>query len=320
VLKILGAALFMLVLAAGAFYAWASLTTGRRLGRTFATHSVDFPIPFPVTEEEVRRQRLTPEAAQQIASQRALERGKHLVESRYACGGCHGGDFSGGVMVDAAPIGRLLGPNLTRGKGGRTLQYAPADWDRIVRHGIRPDGRPAAMPSEDFQRMTDQELSDIIVFLGAQPPVDNEVPPVALGPLGKILLATGRLPLSADLIESHDTPHAVSPPEPGATAEFGQHLAGVCRGCHRADLAGGPIVGGDPGWPPASNLTPHASGLAGWTYQQFVVSMREGRRPDGTPLRVPMIEVLPYAQEMTEVELEALWTYLQSVPPVPSRD
>ena len=42
--------------------------------------------------------------------------------------------------------------------------YEPADWDRIVRHGLLSDGRPAAMPSEDFQMMSDQELSDIIAL------------------------------------------------------------------------------------------------------------------------------------------------------------
>jgi hypothetical protein len=47
--------------------------------------------------------------------------------------------------------------------------------------------------------------------------------------------------------------------------------------------------------------------------------MREGRRPDGAALRLPMTLVLPFAQKMTEVELEALWTYLRSLPPVAAR-
>ena len=47
--------------------------------------------------------------------------------------------------------------------------------------------------------------------------------------------------------------------------------------------------------------------------------MLEGQRPDGTELRLPMTLMMPYAQRMTEVELEALWTYLGSVSPMPSR-
>jgi hypothetical protein len=47
--------------------------------------------------------------------------------------------------------------------------------------------------------------------------------------------------------------------------------------------------------------------------------MREGKRPDGTEIKPPMTLVLPYVQNMTEVELEALWMYLRSVTPVPAR-
>ncbi len=92
--------------------------------------------------------------------------------------------------------------------------------------------------------------------------------------------------------------------------------AGPTTGCQRADLSGGPIAGGDPSWVPARNLTPHADGLAGWTYEQFVAAMRDGMRPNGTTLLLPMTIVLPYARRMTDVEMEALWVYLRSVPPV----
>ena len=45
----------------------------------------------------------------------------------------------------------------------------------------------------------------------------------------------------------------------------------------------------------------------------------QGKRPDGTALRVPMSEVVPYAAKMSDVEVEALWMYLQSLPVAPSR-
>jgi mono/diheme cytochrome c family protein len=169
-------------------------------------------------------------------------------------------------MIDAPPIGRLFGPNLTGGAGSRTVGFTPADWDRIVRHGVRRDGKPAVMPSDDFERMTDQELSDVIAYIQSHPAVDNEVPPRSFGPVGNI------------------------------------------------------IVGGDPSWPPARNLTPHSTGLGGWTFAQFVAAMREARRPDGTILRAPMSTMPVYAQKMTDVELEALWTYLKSLPEVASRN
>jgi mono/diheme cytochrome c family protein len=245
-----------------------------------------------------------------------VERGRHLVFARYACVECHNPGFVGGVMIDAFPIGTLLGPNLTLGKGSRTLNYTAKDWDHLVRHGILPDGRAAVMPSEDYQRMSDQELSDIVAFIRSNPPADNTVPKSTLGPLGKILVATGQLPTSVSIIGDHQSPHLVYPPVPAPTAEFGKHLAAICSGCHSPDFAGGPIKGGDPAWPPARNLTPHATGLAGWTNEQFNAAMKQSVRPDGTPLREPMTLVAKYAANMTPMELEALWLYFQSLPPV----
>lgn len=253
-----------------------------------------------------------------LAASRAVARGEHLVRAIYACSECHGDDFSGGVMVDDPALGRLLGPNLTMGEGGVTADFTPSDWDRIVRHGVRHDGTPAVMPSEDYARMSTRELSDIIAYIRAQPPVDNVVPPVELGPVGTVLIALGELPLSADTITDHQAPHETLPPASEANAEYGEHLAAVCTGCHRATLVGGPIASGDPSWIPAANLTPHEAGLGQWSFEDFDTAMREGRRPDGSSVRDPMSRMTPYAQRMSEVEMRALWAYLQSLPAQPT--
>jgi mono/diheme cytochrome c family protein len=305
-LKIAGIVLAGLILVALGLYAWASYAAGAKLSRKYATHRVDFSIPS--AEDQLERHA------------EALARGRHLVASRYGCSECHGSNFGGGVMIDNAAIGRVLGPNLTAGKGSATLGYTAADWDRIVRHGIKRNGTPALMPSQDFRAMTDQELSDIVVFIRSQPAVDSKVPAPALGPVGRLLIASGRLPLSADLISPHDKPHAASPPAVGATVEFGRHLAATCMGCHQNDLGGGTIVGGDPSWPPAANLTPGPDGLAGWKFADFARAMRQGKRPDGTPLRPPMANVSIYAAGMTETEMQALWSYLRSVPALADRE
>ncbi len=141
---------------------------------------------------------------------------------------------------------------------------------------------------------------------------------MALGPLGKVLVATGQMPIAVERIRDHNAPHAIAPPEAGATAEFGRHLTAICTGCHRENLAGGPIVGGDPAWVPARNITPHTEGLGSWTYEQFAKTMREGTRPDGTPVQPPMSFVMPYANRMTDVEMQAIWTYLRTVPAQPT--
>ncbi|HET7468670.1 MAG TPA: cytochrome c [Gemmatimonadales bacterium] len=319
VLSIVGILVLILIVGALGFYVWASVTTSRKLARVYQVHTMDFPIPFPLAAEEVARRKLTPAEADSVARDEALARGRHLITSRYPCIGCHGARLGGGTMVDAAPIGRILGPNLTAGRGGRTAGFQAADFDRIVRHGVKPGGLPALMPSVDFHHMSDQELSDIIVYLRAQPPVDSLVPAPTLGPLGKVLIATGKVQLSADLIAAEGAAHDALPPPTAPTIEFGRHLATTCTGCHGANLAGGPIPGGDPSWPPAANLTPDASGLGSWSFEQFEALLRQAKRPDGRKLLEPMAGVTVLARNMTDVEIEALWKFLRSIPAVPSR-
>jgi mono/diheme cytochrome c family protein len=252
-----------------------------------------------------------------IATEYAVARGRHLAATFYACAECHGTDFGGGVMVDDPAMGRLLGPNLTTGAGSRTLAYTAADWDRMVRHGVKPDGTGSPMPSRDYFVMSDRELSDIVSYIRSMPPVDKAVPAVSLGPVMKALVATGRMSLSAEVHPTrHALTHAALPPAEVADATYGRHLAQTCSGCHGAEFAGGPIVEGPPDWPPAANLTP--AGLAGWTVEDFRRALVEGRSKDGRALRAPMAGMTRMAAQMTDVELRALWAFFSTLPPRPA--
>src|SRR5262245_32758105 len=138
-LKIVAVIVAVLILAVIGAYIWATIASNRIRAQTYAVHAYDLQIPFPIAESEAPGASDADRA--QLASDRAIERGRHLVESRYVCVECHGANFAGGTMIDAFPIGRILGPNITTGKGSRTLTYKPADWDRIVRHGVLPNGQ-----------------------------------------------------------------------------------------------------------------------------------------------------------------------------------
>jgi mono/diheme cytochrome c family protein len=274
------------------------------------------PVPWPLSAEDAAAAREAWVAAGQAgepdleaaARLAAVRRGKHLAEARYGCLECHGADFGGGVMIDDPMVGEVKGPNLTAGQGGVVAGYTPADWDRIVRHGVKRGGTPAIMPSDDFVAMSDQELSDLIAYVSSVPPVDRAAPPVSLGPLGAYLVASGEMRLTA-LAPTPQT-HAPLPPDAKPDATFGAHLVQVCTGCHGAELRGGPIPGAPPQWAPASDLR----AITDWSFDQFVTAMRQGVRPDGTALRPPMTIMAPYATRMTEVELRALWAYISAAP------
>jgi hypothetical protein len=110
----------------------------------------------------------------------------------------------------------------------------------------------------------------------------------------------------------HDGPRPAAP-ERGVTAEYGEYLAGLCTLCHGAGFSGGPIPGTPPSDPPALNLTP-AGRLQNWTLEEFITAMRTGATPGGPQLRD---EFMPYSifVDMTDEELQAIWLYLQSLPP-----
>lgn len=244
----------------------------------------------------------------------AIARGTYLIDHVLNCKICHATDFGGRAEVDNAMVGRLWAPNLTAGEGSATRNYTAVDWVRSIRHGVAPDGhRLILMPSEEFQTFSDGDLGAIVAAVKAMPAVNRADEGIQLGPLGRALLVTGQVRFAFDSIKHAGTRADVPV---AATLEWGNVLIGACRGCHGEGLSGGPIPGGDPNWPPAANLTTHETGLKTWTIQDFSRALRQGKRPDGTDVRLPM----PWASYagMTDADVEALFRAIQAAPPKPA--
>lgn len=241
----------------------------------------------------------------------AIERGRYLVDHQFNCKICHSQDLGGRAEIDDFLIGRLWGPNLTTGDGSVVRDFTPVDWARAIRHGVDPAGRRLMlMPSEDYFSFSDDDIGAVVAYIQSLPPIDRANRGVRLGPLGRVLLATGTVTFAFDKIE-HGAVRSTA--TPSATVAWGQVLLTTCTGCHGPGLSGGPIPGGDPSWLPARNLTPHETGLASWTQADFFTAIREGRRPDGTAINLPM-PWQAYAG-LSDTDIEAMWLYLQTVPP-----
>lgn len=243
----------------------------------------------------------------------ALAHGKHLAETR-GCNDCHGKDYAGNRVIEDGAMGKLHGPNLTRGKGGRVAAFKDEDWVRAIRHGVGPDGLGLfIMPSEEYAHFSDEDLGALIAYLKTIPAVDRERVPTELGPVSRVLLATGKMKLAAEVIDHPNLkPKSI---EPAVSVEYGRYVAASCMGCHGPNFSGGKIEVGPPSWPQAANLTPHTDArLAKWTEADFLQVMRTAKRPDGTDLD----PVMPRAfGQMNDVELKALWTFFKSLPATP---
>ncbi len=243
----------------------------------------------------------------------SLERGKYLFESR-GCVDCHGANGGGRTFVDDGKGLKFAGPNIT--PGGVVAAYKPDDWVRIIRHGVKPSGQPAmVMPSEDYNRFTDQDLASLVAYVRALPPVAGGAAVVQLPPPVRVLYGFGAIKDAAAKID-----HSLPPAQPvaaGVNVPHGAYVANMCIGCHGEKLSGGKIPGGPPDWPAAANLTP-GEGSAMTQYKDsaaFMAMLRTGKRPDGTPIKVMPFESLA---KMNDVDAQAMYEFLKTVPARPA--
>jgi mono/diheme cytochrome c family protein len=264
-------------------------------------------ILYILTERQFRRHYDVTAQALTIPDDAAtLARGKHLVDNVTNCHDCHAKDLGGRVIFDGGVlVARLAGPNLTRGKGGIGAHYSDADWVRALKHGLRRDGSPLiVMPSQWFARLPASDMAAMIAYLKTLPPVDREMPAVAAGPLGRLMVLREPKLIPAQIIDHAQPLAAAAPVELVAR---GEHLASIagCRSCHKSDL-----VGGDGPPPGSSNITP--VGIGSWTKGDFFRTLRTGRTPDNRTLSETMPRALG---NMSDEELDAIWAYLKTVPP-----
>jgi mono/diheme cytochrome c family protein len=243
--------------------------------------------------------------------QASIARGEHIATIRM-CGHCHMDNLSG--RTDGAPVLVTLSvPNLTSGTGGVGATDTDEDWVRAIRHGVGHDGRGLVlMPSRIWYYLSDEDLGELIAYLKSLPPVDHELVPTDLGPLGRVMLALGQLPPEIEpnvLVIDHDGPRPVAP-QPGMTVEYGKYLAMTCSLCHGSNLNGQTIREGGNVYV-APNLTMGGE-MRAWTEEDFIATMRTGVTPGGHQLK----DFMPwkYFGQMTDNELKAVWLYLQSLP------
>lgn len=120
--------------------------------------------------------------------------------------------------------------------------------------------------------------------------------------------------------------HAQAKPELVARGEYLATITG-CGDCHTpGTFYGAPdmsrkLSGSELGWQGpwgvsyARNLTPDKeTGIGSWTDEQIITAVRQGRRPDGTPVLPPM--PWPDFAAMNDDDVKAIVAYLRSVPPV----
>jgi mono/diheme cytochrome c family protein len=240
----------------------------------------------------------------------SVERGKYLMEGVVACGNCHFArgpqgqplfdkGLSGGMLFDEPPF-KAYASNITPDADTGIGKWTDAQLAKAIREGVRPDksliGPP--MPIEFYPR--------------AQPAVKNAVPK-----------SSYNMPLPPSYGPAVNN---VKAPAAGRKVKYGEYLANIghCMECHtpRGDKgmlqharqgAGGQVFKGPWGESVSRNLTPHDTGLKGWTDAQIATAIREGVDRDGKPYKPPM--GFGFYKTINDADMGALIAYLRSLKP-----
>ncbi len=264
-----------------------------------------------------------------------IARGKYLAFGPAHCVSCHapmdkfdeiekGLDIPlmGGWELNIPP-GSFRAPNLTPDMETGIGSYSDGQLARALRYSVRHNGK-ALFPFMPFQNMSDADVIALISFLRSQPPIHNELKNTELSFLGRAVSAFG--------LVDPEGPVGTPPKwvESDSSVVYGEYVANSvanCRGCHTLrDLKTGayigvPFAGGmpmesDPSVDGLSfvspNITPHQQDgvMAKWDEVTFINRFRAGRVHKGSPM--------PWGafSRMTEIELKALYRYIQSLDPI----
>lgn len=283
-------------LAALAIGAVVTVLVGKEMGERKMQRMIDIPVaPLIVAAPGAR-----------------LEQGRYLYATR-GCADCHGANGAGKEVIRSGAM-LVISPNITGGANSVTASYVASDWVRTLRHGVKPSGRPVMiMPSEDYNRLTDDDVAAVIAYVQQLPAVSGQRALVQLPVAVKVLYGFGHVKDAAEMINHRLPPQA--PVVAAVSLAHGAYVANSCIGCHGATLSGGRIPGAPPEWPAPANLTP-GSGTAMKQYatpEAFMAMLRSGKRPDGSDISA----VMPFGslREMNEVDMRALHGYLQTLPP-----
>lgn len=245
------------------------------------------------------------------------------------CIACHtapGGKPMAGGLSLPTPLGAIVSTNITpsrtHGIGGYTL----AQFSAALRRGVRADGQNLypAMPYPSYAKVSDEDMQALYAyFMQGVAPVDA-APPAATHLPFPFNLRFTLTPWNWRYLDRQ--PFA---PDAGKSAAWnrGAYLVtGLthCSTCHTprntfmAENHSRELAGGAVGPWFAPNITSDAnSGVGGWSVQELVSYLRDGHTAGKAQAAGPMAEAVDFSlRHLSEPDLQAIATYLKSVPAV----
>ena len=264
-----------------------------------------------------------------FASTDPVARGKYLTQAA-DCQACHtakgGVPFAGGLAFNL-PFGSLYSPNITPDKETGIGAWSDAQFLRALREGVGPRGHLyPAMPYAAYAYLTDADALAIRAYLRTLPAVHQQRLPNTFGfPYNQrwAMAVWGRL----------FNPDQRFRPRPDRSPEWnrGAYLAEAlahCGDCHTPRSMAQALDNGRKyagataaGWK-AYNITGHRlSGIGGWSDAEIAQYLSTGHAEGRGSASGTMGEAVDLSlSKLTASDIQALTTYVRSVPAVATPD
>jgi mono/diheme cytochrome c family protein len=288
--------------------------------------------------------RFPPPDREAPADPATVERGRYLANHVAICVTCHS-------ERDWRYYGGPVAPG-TEGQGGEShteifnlpqdvsmpasniTPHNLGDWTdgevlRSLIGGLSQDGSALfpSMPFTQYRKLSWPDLEAIVAYLRTVPPNDHPLPERDL-----------RYRSLKDITNAFPSPASPpqSSPEPGTVA-YGRYLtaAASCMWCHTPiDRGGWPIAGREfsggndffvkppgAGFSHAPNITPHATGIGGWSKEQFIGRFKRTdaetvRKIETTPGGFNSMMAWEAYSGLTEDDLGAIYDFLMTRRPI----
>jgi cytochrome c553 len=190
---------------------------------------------YGISEWKMRRRYEAPLVPLKIHGPVDPVEGERMARIVGCWNGCHGPTGQGGhwsidgLVANTAPTLSEVLP-----------QYTDAELVRLVRYGVKRDGRSAiGMTSYTFWALGDQDLANIVAHLRRQPAVTPMARQAEIGWTARLALVRGVWKVSAEQVD-RSRPRWGDQPQP-TPYERGRYLASVtCSECHGLDYNGNP--------------------------------------------------------------------------------
>jgi mono/diheme cytochrome c family protein len=255
-------------------------------------------------------------------------RGEYVIAAA-GCVACHtvpkDGAFLAGGRELKTDFGSFFTPNITPDPETGIGSWSDEDFIRALREGISPDGGHyyPTFPYTSYTRMTRQDMVDLKAYLDSVPAVRNPVLDHDLPfPFGIRASMIGW-----QLMFFNDDPFV---PDPGQSDAWnrGAYLVngpGHCGECHTPRNILGvvdadrPLAGNSngPDGDAVPNITPGSGGIGEWSEEDIVSFLEIGITPDSDFVGGAMTDVVAEStSKLTANDLQAIATYLSSLPPI----